>query len=408
MRPDESGLDEFVCSRALAFWANPLALLHPDRIQSAGLSPGTTGLLLKKTVKIELLVDFKEFWARLQRDISAANQSVFVQTFALEGDTVGRDLAQALLLSPASDRRILADSFTRAVLSDRFKYSPAALTDRALRDEARQTQAMRQGLGRAGVRIQFTNPYALSPRRLLSRNHKKLILIDNRTAYIGGINFSEHNAAWHDMMLRIEDPKVVSFLRADFLRTWNGEDRVASEQFDGIEMLTTDGRTNRSVFQRVFEAIDTARDSIFVESPYVTFPFYERLREASRRGVSVTVLTPEQNNWRFFRNYARLESARSSIDLRLFPSRMSHLKAMLIDGRCLIAGSSNFDYLSYRLHQELIAFITDQDLIGEFRRRVLRPDLANSIAVDCRAGALSRHWVRVQAKVLDAGLTILS
>jgi len=75
--------------------------------------------------------------------------------------------------------------------------------------------------------------------------------------------------------------------------------------------------------------------------------------------VTVKIVTPEQNNWRGFANYARLESARSGIDLRLFQGGMSHLKAMLIDGEYLIAGSSNFDYLSYRIHQELLAIITN-------------------------------------------------
>ena len=97
-------------------------------------------------MKIELLVDFKEFWTRLSEDIRAAERSVYVQTFALEGDTVGRQLAAALLSSPAPDRRILADSFTRLVLSDRFKYSPSALLDRELRDEARHTNEMRREL----------------------------------------------------------------------------------------------------------------------------------------------------------------------------------------------------------------------------------------------------------------------
>ena len=229
-----------------------------------------------------------------------------------------------------------------------------------------------------GVEIRFTNAYGPTPRRLLSRNHKKLIVVDEQTAYVGGINFSDHNGAWHDMMVRVEDARTVQFLREDFLATWDGENRVARELSRGVEILTTDGRSNRAVFQRVLDLVDDARQSIFVESPYVTFPFYERLREATRRGVRVIVVTPEQNNWRFFQNYARLEAARSGIDLRLFRGRMSHLKAMLIDGETLIAGSTNFDYLSYRIHQELIAVITVPELIADFRERVMVPDLANS------------------------------
>ena len=169
----------------------------------------------------ELLVDFSEFWSRLSEDIRVARQSVLVQTFAFEGDAVGKRLSDALLSSTASDKRILADSFTRVVLSDRFRYSPANLFNDELRHEARETAAMMKRLEAAGVAIRFTNPYGLSPRKLLSRNHKKLIVLDDRVAYFGGINFSEHNAAWHDMMLRVEDESVVEFLREDFLATWN-------------------------------------------------------------------------------------------------------------------------------------------------------------------------------------------
>src|SRR5258708_17859313 len=157
---------------------------------------------------MELLVDFSEFWSRLSEDIASAQRSVFVQTFAFEGDQVGKKLSDALLSSPAKDKRLLADSFTRVVLSDRFRYLPANLLDEELRDEARETSAMIACLKRAGVAVKFTNPYGPSPRRVLSRNHKKLIVIDEAIAYIGGINFSEHNAAWHDMMLRIDDPRA--------------------------------------------------------------------------------------------------------------------------------------------------------------------------------------------------------
>ena len=357
---------------------------------------------------IELLVNFKDFWSRLSEDITTARHSIFVQTFAFEGDVVGKKLSQALLSSSAPDKRVLADSFTRFVLSDRFKYSPTNLFNRELRREARDTATMMRTLNQADVEIRFTNPYGASPRKLLSRNHKKLIVIDDSVAYIGGINFSEHNAAWHDMMLRVEDADSVTFLRDDFVATWNGDTRMSRAQFDGIELLTADGRNNRKAFQRIIDLIDGARRSIFVESPYVTFPFYERLRAATQRGVGVTIITPEQNNWRFFAHYARLESARSAIDLRLFKGGMSHLKAMLIDDEYLVAGSSNFDYLSYRIHQELIAVITVAEVIDDFRRRVITDDLANAASVECQASLASKRWLGFQTRLFDAAVTILT
>jgi cardiolipin synthase A/B len=359
-------------------------------------------------MRIELLVDFKEFWPKLRADLEMARQSVLVQTFAFEGDSVGQDLAEALLSSPAERKQILADSFTRVVLSDRFRFWPSNLLDEGLQREARETALMISRLQSAGVTIKYTNPYGVAPRKLLSRNHKKLIVIGEDIAYVGGINFSEHNALWHDMMFRIEDREAVAFLREDFLETWQGKDSHQRGQFDGLEILSADGRNNRVSFQRVVDLIDKAHRSIFVQSPYITFPFYERLRAATRRGVSVTIITPAENNWRLFANYARLESARSEIDLRLFKGGMSHLKAMLIDDQYLIAGSSNFDYLSYRIHQELIAVITRPSVIADFRERVVIPDLANSKPAPCEAGAISKHWLSWKTRLLDAAIEVLT
>src|SRR4030095_677871 len=113
---------------------------------------------------------------------------------------------------------------------------------------------------------------------------------DDRAAYIGGINFSEHNAAWHDMMFRIDDFDAVAFLKKDFVSSWEGRDRFAQSSADGLELLTLDGRDNRRAFQCVLGLIDGARRAIFVESPYITFPFYERLRAAAGRGVQVQIV----------------------------------------------------------------------------------------------------------------------
>lgn len=356
----------------------------------------------------ELLINFDEFWMRLSADITSAHNSVFVQTFAFEGDSVGEKLSAALLASSVPDKRVLADSFTRIVLSDRFKYSPANYLDKDLRAEAQQTAAMMSELKRAGVQIRFTNPYGVTPRSLLSRNHKKLIVIDGRVAYIGGINFSEHNAAWHDMMLRIDDAAAIAFLAEDFESSWVGENRRSSIQTNDVKLFTLDGRYNRPAFQRVLDLIDDSRESIFVESPYITFPFYEHLRDATRRGVDVKIVTPKANNWSCFANYARLESARSRIDLRLYRDGMSHLKAMLIDDQYLVAGSSNFDYFSYRIYQEILAIFTDTQLIADFRERVMLPDLANAVSVECNASPIRQRWLSWQTKLIDAAMTALT
>jgi cardiolipin synthase len=357
---------------------------------------------------IEVLIDFDEFWTRLSEDMRSARQSILVQTLAFEGDAIGKLLAASLMSSPAADKRILADSFTRLVISDKFRFSPRNFINVELRQEARDTATLFKQLKNNGTQIRFTNPYGFTPRSILSRNHKKLILVDARAAYVGGMNFSEHNAAWHDMMLRIEDAPAVAFLREDFLSTWNGRDRKAKASCGGFDLYTLDGRSNKDAFGLVLDLIDGARNSIFVESPYITFPFYERLRNAAARGVAVTIVTPQHNNWSFFAEYSRLESTLSEIDLRFYKNRMSHLKGMLIDDQYLIAGSSNFDYLSYRMYQETVAVITDQRVINEFRERVMVPDMANAESVQCKASLAALNWLRFKLKVLDTALTILT
>lgn len=357
-------------------------------------------------MQIDLLVNFESFWRRLAQDIGAARKRVLVQTFSFEGDCAGTMLADALRHSGVPDKRILVDSFAKVVLSDKFLYAPAHWRNAELREEARRTTLLHAALGGAGVQIKYGNPLGPTPRRLLTRNHKKLIIIDDGVAYIGGINFSEHNASWHDMMLRIDDGGIADFFCEDFEAAWRGQRHGATKRFPGIELSTLDGRSNKAAFAGVLELLDQAQQSIFVESPYVTFPFYDRLREARKRGVFVTIITPKENNWSHFADYARWESGRCRLDLRLFRSGMSHLKAMLIDNRYLIAGSSNFDFLSYRIYQEILAIITEPKLITSFREQVLEVDLRNSEVANEIATSASA-WARMRVRLLNMGLSLL-
>jgi cardiolipin synthase len=339
-------------------------------------------------LKIELLVDSGVFWPRLESDLAAARERVFVQTMSFEGDSAGRALAGALLASGARDRRVVVDEFTRHVINDKFLCHPLHLLDRELRREARDTTRMLVELLEAGVGVRFTNKAGWFYLQFPMRNHKKLVTLDGGVAYVGGINFSEHNFHWHDLMLRIEDPELTRFIEQDFECTWRGVHQEVTRRFDGLDFRILSGRTNERQFDVVLDLIARAEREIFVESPYLTPPFSEALREASLRGVRVVVVTAEKNNWRLCHDHIHWKAHAAPIEVRLYPDRMTHMKAMLLDDRHLVLGSANFELWSYRFQQEYVCIFTDPGVIAQFRQKVVHPDLARSRPTDRRIGRL--------------------
>lgn len=351
-------------------------------------------------MKIELLVDSREFWFRLEADLRAARDHVFAETLSFEGDTAGRGLAHALIASRARDRRIVVDEFTRHVINDKFLLHPMNLMDRALRREVRDTQAMIDELRAAGVGVRFTNQAGWFYLQLPIRNHKKLIALDGEVAYIGGINFSDHNFAWHDLMLRVEDAELARFLEDDFEATWGGVHREAVRRLAGLELHILSGRSNERQFEPVLGLIAGAQRSIFIECPYLAPPFSDALGEAARRGVEVVIVTAEKNNWKLYHDHIHWKASSAPINLRLYPERMTHMKAMLVDDRSLVVGSANFDLWSYRFQQEYLCVITDPNVIAQFQERIVRPDLARSRATDHSIG-------RMRGRLADLGLESL-
>jgi cardiolipin synthase A/B len=357
-------------------------------------------------MNLKLLVGSGEFWHALSADIACARDSVLVQTLSFEGDRSGLGLAAALRGCAAHDRRVMVDEFTRWIQNDRFLLAPWNLVDAALRDEVRSTGRMMRDLEADGVGIRWVNPFGFLMRRLAARNHKKIILVDDRIAYVGGINFSEHNFLWHDLMLRIEHDAVAAFIRTDFERTWHGRAVASRGVFPGLELTMLDARDNPRLFEPLLDRIAAARQ-IVVQSPYLSSPFSDALARAARRGTEVTIITPDETNGKILQRSICWEGARSGMDVRLFRG-MTHLKAMLIDEETLVVGSSNFDQLSYRTYSEVLAVVTDPGLIADFRARVLGPDLERSEPLDARLAAADpwgrtrRLQVRLAGRVLAA------
>ncbi len=352
-------------------------------------------------MKLELLIDAGAFLSRVREDLSGAGHAAYLQCNTFEGDAAGLSVAEALLDSPARDRRVVVDSFTRHVISDRFRWKPSNLLDPAFNAELRETFAMFEGLQRRGVRVRFTNPVGPLLLRFPGRNHKKLVAIDGRIAYLGGLCFSDHNFAWHDAMLRIEDERAAFFLEQDFLSTWAGRHRGATARLPGLTLHALDGAANETAFSEVLRAFDGARERLFVEVPYLTSPFIDRLRAARRRGVQVVVVTPRVNNWGLAGALVRREASREGFELRLFDGGMTHMKAALVDDRVLVIGSANFDSFSYRTQQEYLCIVSDAALVTDFRKRVAEADLRNSTRYAEGMGRLPAYAAGLAGRTLD-------
>lgn len=323
--------------------------------------------------KYELLVGAQAFWTRAAQDVAAAQHRVLVQAMTFEGDSAGQAVASAIAASGAADRRVLVDDYTRHVINDTFL---ALSRDPALQAEARATWAMLDTMVDAGAGVRITNPVGRNPLRYATRNHKKLLVMDN-AAWIGGINFSDHNFAWHDMMVRIEHPAIADWLAGAFERDWRGEVATETAAFPGIDLISLDGSANEAGFAGLLDAFAGARTAIEVVSAYPTFPFVDALAAAARRGVAVTLYTPRPNNKPVIRDYLMGIAERSGLAIRLMPL-MTHVKAALIDGEALVVGSSNFDFVSHRANAEYVATIRDAALIAEFEAHLLAPARAGS------------------------------
>ena len=338
---------------------------------------------------MKLFVDSPAFMAQLEQDLAVASRSVHSQVMSFEGDEAGKRFASLLLGRKDLERTLIIDRYSRFYISDCFLANPKNALNPDLWRERRETLRLARALSEDGVTVHWTNPAGILFLEFVSRNHKKSVVIDDRIVYLGGINVCDHNFAWHDFMLRIEDERVGAFMRADIAATLNGDNLSSRHDFGDLEIALLDGESNLRLNEPVLRLIREARESIVVQSAYLTFPFFDHLAEPVSRGVAVMVVAPKHNNKPSMTEYAEWAAARAGVTLRLYDGRMSHIKAMLVDDEVLVVGSSNFDYLSFHTHQEVLAIVRDPEVIAQYKRDVLEPDLAQSVAP---AGAYSSLW----------------
>ncbi|CEA06095.1 phospholipase D [Pseudomonas saudimassiliensis] len=337
----------------------------------------------------ELLMDGHRFFPRMLQAMEQARNSIDIQLYLVES---GRSLQQ------------VTDILLRAVargVQVRCRFD--SLGSREL------TDADRDLLTRGGVELRFYNPLNLwGGRSNLHRDHRKLVIIDQRNVFIGGTGFTddfcipgpEGHCLWHEQMLEVQGPVVADWVEV-FEQQWQATERRSGRPpgrlrrvrlpphpptADGLARVSlTDGLTHRELVQALLANIGRARQQVWLATPYFapTRRIHRALMEAARRGVDVRLLLcgeiTDHPAVRYAgqRYYKRLLAA--GVRIFEYQPRFLHLKTVLVDDWVSL-GSSNFDH--WTLHWNLEA---NQNIIDRGMTRAVEESFVADFAE-------SREW----------------
>ena len=307
---------------------------------------------------------------RLENVASAATESLYAQAMTFEGDEAGQWLIDVMKASPAKEKKLLIDSYSKVVINDHFVKSLKYFRDKAFRNEVKETAKLVTHAIAEGIDVKFTNPVGFLGQKYPLRNHKKMVIVDGSVSFLGGINFSDHNFAWHDMMVELRDAKLGKSLVADFQCTWKGINQSTSVKTDKGTLYLFNGSRSKALYEEFFDHVKAAKETIKIISPYISEPLLGVLRYAAANGVEITIVSPQENNKSIFKNIILAEQQKGYFKLKEYPG-MSHMKAILIDGEKLIFGSSNYDLVSYYFEQEVVFVSEDAALIENFDQSVM-------------------------------------
>lgn len=331
---------------------------------------------------LKWLVDGKRFFPDFDRELAAATKSVDLQVYIFDNDDIAVRYADRLK-ARAHDIpvRVMFDDMGSSFAQTSPPETPAP---EGFFPPANMVSYLRGG---SPIRVRRTlNPWLVA-------DHSKLILVDRRIAYIGGMNIGrEYYNEWHDLMIRIEGPVVRSFQR-DFNRTWrkagwSGDFALfrtpASVRKPApvpgeipLRILRTDPAEGRyEILKSTLLAIRAAKKRIWIENPYVAHDDITiALEDAARRGVDVRMILPARGDSTIM-DIANIDVARRLIlaggKIYNYPL-MTHMKVMICDNWATV-GSANLDTLSMRINRELNIAFNDPGQVNELIRTVFMPD----------------------------------
>ena len=321
------------------------------------------------------MIDGPITYAAMFKAIENANDHINLETFFIENDEIGKRFSELLIAKQRSGVQVnlIYDSVGSSSTPSEF-FKP---------------------LKESGINVLEYNP--INPLNLRKgwqvnqRDHRKLLIIDGKVAFVGGVNISsvyssgsfkksKSNAdvqPWRDTHLRIEGPVVIEFQKL-FMTSWTqqkGDTLIVKNYFPdtankGGEVVRAIGSSPEEPYSQIYatliSAINSAETQVNITNAYfVPDPkLLAALKEAVQRGVDVKLLLPEKTDSTMVFYASRSyydELLKANVKIYERHGALLHAKTAMIDEVWSTIGSTNLDWRSFTNNQEINAVVLGQN-----------------------------------------------
>ena len=351
---------------------------------------------------VETFTSGYTFLPALLRELQQAREHIHIESYIFEDDAVGR--------------------LVRDVLMER---SQAGVEVRVIYDDVgcwhvpnRFFERMREaGIDvRSFLKVRF--PHFTN--KVNYRNHRKVVVIDGRVGFVGGMNIAERYVkgfpwgTWRDTHLLLRG-QAVHGLQTAFLLDWYFVDRtlITSARYfprlepvglSQVQVVTSEPVGPwREIMQGLVMAVSEARKYFYIQTPYFlpTEPMLVALQTAALSGVDVRLMIPRRadTRWTHLASCSYLAAVlQAGVKVYLYEKGFLHSKLMVADDALSTVGSTNVDFRSFEHNFEVNAFIYDAETVLQMREIFLQDQR------DCRQLTLKawdrRPWHRKAAESL--------
>ena len=342
--------------------------IHSEYTPLVKLLNNNNDSALMQGSEIEYFSYGKEKFEVLIRDLENAQHHIHFQYYVFENGEIGRKI-KAILMKKASEGvevRVLYDDVanwkTKSAFYNEMQTAGVEIT--------------------AYLRVRF--PFFTS--KVNYRNHRKIVVIDGKIGYIGGMNVSDRylKRAWKDMHLRITGKGVLA-LQSAFLIDWisSGKRIINKKTYfpenpiitNNILQIATGGPIDswRTLLQATLYLLSNAKKYVYIQTPYFlpTEALLQILQSAALSGIDVRLMVPEKSDVRFVNTAAHSYFAnimKAGVKIYLYKPAFLHAKMMVVDDFITVIGSANMDFRSFEHNFEVNAYLYDKDIAKKMKQ----------------------------------------